>query len=109
MHKLVKHSIVLLITLSVVLVPLCSQVMAQAEVDNKEPSAGSMTYDLIVMRPLGAAATVLGAGAWVLALPFTAIAKNVPVASQKLVKDPFHFTITRPLGTWSTPTRTGNW
>ncbi len=100
MHKLVKQSMVLLIALSVVLVPLGSQVMAQAEVDVKDPSAGSMTYDLIVMRPLGAAATILGAGVWVLALPFTAIGKSIPEASQKLVKDPFHFTITRPLGTW---------
>lgn len=100
MHKLVKHSIVLFIALSVVLVPLGSTLWAQAEVDTKDPSAGSMTYDLIVMRPLGAAATILGAGVWVLALPFTAIGKNVPEASQKLVKDPYHFTITRPLGTW---------
>ncbi len=100
MHKLVKHSIVLLIALSVVIVPLSSQVLAQAEVDTKEPSAGSMTYDLIVMRPLGAAATILGAGVWVLALPFTAIDNSVPKASQKLVKDPFHFTFNRPLGTW---------
>jgi hypothetical protein len=109
MHKIVKHSIVLLIALSVVFVPLVSQVWAQAEVDNREPSAGSMTYDLIVMRPLGAAATVLGAGVWVVALPFTAISQTVPQASQKLVKDPFHFTMTRPLGTWSNESRLRSW
>ena len=109
MHKLVKHSIVLFIALSVILVPLGSHVWAQAEVDNREPSAGSMTYDLVVMRPLGAAATVLGAGVWVLALPFTAISQTVPKASEKLVKDPFHFTITRPLGTWSNESRLSRW
>jgi O-antigen/teichoic acid export membrane protein len=100
MHKLVQQSMVLLIALSVVLVPLSSQVLAQAEVKTEEASAGSMTYDLFVMRPLGAAATILGAGVWVLALPFTALGDNVPEASQKLVKDPYHFTINRPLGTW---------
>ena len=86
MHKLVKQSTVLLIALSLVLIPLGSQVLAQAEVGEPNPSAGSMTYDLFVMRPLS--------------LPFTAISKTTPTASEKLVKDPFHFTMTRPLGTW---------
>ena len=100
MHKRVQQSMVLLLALSMVLVPFGSQVLAQAEVHDEEPSAGSMTYDLVVMRPLGAAATILGAGVWVLALPFTAINDSIPAASEKLVKDPFHFTVTRPLGTW---------
>jgi hypothetical protein len=100
MHKLVKQSTVLLIALSLVLIPLGSQVLAQAEVDEANPSAGSMTYDLFVLRPLGAVATIAGSVVFVLSLPFTAISKTIPTASEKLVKDPFHFTMTRPLGTW---------
>jgi hypothetical protein len=100
MHKLVKQSTVLLIALSLVLVPLGSQVLAQAVVDEPNPNAGSMTADLFVMRPLGAAATILGTAVFVLSLPFTAISNTIPAASEKLVKDPFHFTMTRPLGVW---------
>lgn len=100
MHKLVKQSMVLLVALSLVLIPLGSQVLAQAEVEDANPSAGSMTYDLLILRPLGAVATILGSAVFVLSLPFTAISRTVPTASEKLVKDPFHFTMTRPLGTW---------
>ncbi len=100
MHKLLKQSTVVLMALSLVLIPLGSQVLAQAEVDDADPSAGSMTYDLFIMRPLGAVATILGSAVFVLALPFTAITKTIPTASEKLVKDPFDFTLKRPLGTW---------
>jgi hypothetical protein len=100
MHKLVKQSTVLLIALSLVLVPLGSQVLAQAEVDEPNPNAGSMTVDLFVMRPLGVAATLFGTAVFVLSLPFTAISNTIPMASEKLVKDPFYFTMTRPLGAW---------
>lgn len=100
MHRLVRQSTVLLIAFSLVLMPLGAQVLAQAEVSEADPSAGSMAYDLCVMRPIGAAATVLGSAVFVLALPFTAISKTIPTASEKLVEDPFHFTVTRPLGTW---------
>ncbi|MFZ0243794.1 MAG: hypothetical protein WAL90_19295 [Desulfobacterales bacterium] len=100
MHKLIKQSTVLLIALSLVLIPVGSQVMAQAEVEEANPSAGSMTYDLLVMRPLGAAATVLGSAVFVLSIPFTAISDTIPTAAEKLVTDPYHFTVTRPLGTW---------
>ncbi len=100
MHTLIKQSTVLLIALSLVLIPVGSQVMAQAEVEEANPSAGSMTYDLLVMRPLGAAATVLGSAVFVLSIPFTAISKTIPTATEKLVTDPYHFTVTRPLGTW---------
>lgn len=100
MHKLIKQSTVLLIALSLVLIPVGSQVMAQAEVEEANPSAGSMTYDLLVMRPLGAVATVLGSAVFVLSIPFTAISDTIPTATEKLVTDPYHFTVTRPLGTW---------
>lgn len=100
MHKWLKQSTVLFIALSLVLVPLGGSVLAQAELEAGEPSAESMTYDLLVMRPLGAAATVLGAAVFVVALPFSAITGSVDKASEKLVKDPYHFTITRQLGSW---------
>jgi hypothetical protein len=100
MHKAAKQSTVILIALSLVLIPLVTQVSARAEIEEYEPSAGSMTYDLCVMRPLGAAATIIGAAVFVVSLPFTAISDTIPTASQKLVKDPFHFTMTRPLGDW---------
>jgi hypothetical protein len=50
-----------------------------------------MAGDLIVARPLGLAATVLGTCAFVLSLPFTLAAGSVQDAAQKLVIAPAHY------------------
>ena len=91
----------LLLAISLVIIPFASTAFAQPKIETKEPSAGAMTYDLFLMRPFGAAATILGSVVFVISLPFTAIAGVVPTAGKKLVADPFNFTIVRALGTWS--------
>lgn len=64
-----------------------------------DPSAGAMTFDLLVARPLGLVATVAGAGLFVLQLPLSVI-QGVPpsVPARKLVVEPAEFTFSRPLG-----------
>ncbi len=99
MHKLIKQSMLVFLALALVIVPLASSALAQGKLEYKEPSAGAMTYDLFVMRPVGIAATFAGSFVFVLSLPFTLIAGNSPTASQKLVVDPFNHSFTRPLGT----------
>ena len=101
MHKFAKHSMLLLLAISLVMIPFASAAYAQPKIESKEPSAGAMTYDLFIMRPFGAVATVLGSVVFVISIPFTAIAGMVPTAGKKLVVDPFNYTIVRPLGTWS--------
>jgi hypothetical protein len=100
MHKLIQGSIIFFLAALLLAAPLAAPVMAQAEAESEEATAGSMAYDLFVMRPLGLAATVIGSAVFVLALPFTAITDDVGDSSEKLIADPWDYTIRRPLGTW---------
>ena len=72
-----------------------AQERIQALDDDK---AGYMMGDLVVMRPLGIAATAVGAVFYVLSLPFSLAGGNEPEARQKLMGDPAGYTFTRPLG-----------
>lgn len=63
------------------------------------PSAGAMGFDLLVVRPLGLVATVLGTGLFVLQLPLSLIQGEPPSdPAKKLVVEPAKFTFSRPLG-----------
>jgi hypothetical protein len=57
-----------------------------------------MAADLIIARPLGLAATVLGTAVFIVALPFSAISGNVSDPARRLIVEPAEFTFTRPLG-----------
>jgi hypothetical protein len=62
------------------------------------PSAVGMAADLLVARPLGLAATVLGTGIFIVALPFALISGDVSDPARRLIAEPAAFTFTRPLG-----------
>lgn len=62
------------------------------------PSGAAMVADLVVARPLGLVATVLGTVVFVACLPFELISGNVSGPARRLVADPARFTFTRPLG-----------
>ncbi len=57
-----------------------------------------MTADLIVGRPLGLVTTVLGTGAFIVSLPFSALGGNVEQAADHLVVKPAQATFVRCLG-----------
>ncbi|MEZ5611284.1 MAG: hypothetical protein R3E45_12690 [Rhodocyclaceae bacterium] len=57
-----------------------------------------MAIDLVVVRPLGLAATVVGAVGWVVALPFTLPTGQAGETAQQFVGRPFEYTFNRPLG-----------
>ncbi len=62
------------------------------------PSAEAMAFDLVVVRPLGVVATVLGVGLFVLSLPIDLLVWNVHDPAHRLVVEPARFTFTRELG-----------
>lgn len=68
----------------------------QENVDN--PGIFAMVGDLIIARPIGAAITAVGAAAFVVSLPFTALAGNTAEAGQELVVRPGRETFMRCLG-----------
>lgn len=89
---------VLFLAALLIVIPFGATAFAQFYLEKKQPSAGAITYDLFIMRPFGAVATVVCSAIFVLSLPFAAIGGTVPQTSEKLVVNPFKFTITRPLG-----------
>lgn len=62
------------------------------------PKAYSMIGDLLIARPLLIGATVIGAAAFVVSLPFTALGGNVGEAGQALVVEPGREAFVRCLG-----------
>lgn len=62
------------------------------------PSGAAMAADLVLARPLGLAATLLGTVVFVVGLPFELLSGNVSDPARKLVADPARYTFTRPLG-----------
>jgi hypothetical protein len=62
------------------------------------PKGYAMIGDLVVARPLLIAATAIGAGAFLISLPFTALGGNVKEAGQALVVEPGMSAFVRCLG-----------
>jgi hypothetical protein len=64
----------------------------------QNPPAFAMIGDLVIARPLLLAATVIGAGVFVVSLPFTVFGGGLNEALQALVLDPGKATFVRCLG-----------
>ena len=99
-----ENNLARLASLSLVLVLLFAGTLgpgpasAQAAYEAERPSPAAMLVDGVVVRPLGLVATAVGAVAWVVTLPFSAIAGSVGDAGDALVKEPARFTFRRPMG-----------
>ncbi len=64
----------------------------------QNPPAYAMIGDLLIARPLLIAATIVGAGLFVISLPFTAAGGNVGASGKALVVDPGKAAFVRCLG-----------
>ena len=98
MNKIRKHSLVLLLIITLVFIPFGTSALATGQTVDEENSGALMTADLVLARPLGIVATVLGCAVFIVSLPFSLLGGNTKQASQKLIKDPASFTFVRPLG-----------
>ena len=63
--------------------------------------AAAMVTDVVIARPAGLVAIVLGTTAFIVALPFAAISGSVEPVGRTLVAEPCKFTFTRPVGDFS--------
>jgi hypothetical protein len=66
--------------------------------DYEQPSSEAMAGDLILVRPLGLVATILGTATFLVALPFTIPSGSVGSSAKALIGDPASYTFKRPLG-----------
>lgn len=71
---------------------------AQQEGTISGDRAADMVVDVVVMRPLGLATTLVGAVLTVVALPFTLPSGSVEASARELIVKPAEYTFKRPLG-----------
>ena len=62
----------------------------------------AVSADIVVVRPVGFVATVLGSALFVVSLPIAAISGSTKDTAEALVYTPARLTFTRPLGELST-------
>ena len=96
--KLAKKTLILMTVASLLGIPFGSTAMAQEYFETEDPSGGAMIFDFCVVRPVGIVATAIGAVAYVVSLPFSALGGNTGTAGQKLISEPAAYTFKRPLG-----------
>jgi hypothetical protein len=77
--------------------PLGSVALADQYMETEKPTGGMMMWDALAMRPIGMAATAVGAVVWLVSWPF-AVGRQQRRVPQKLVAEPFGWTFQRPLG-----------
>lgn len=77
-----------------------------AHAQNREPVSGDratdMAVDLVVVRPLGIVATVIGTAGFILALPFTLPTGSTGDTAHEWIGAPLEYTFNRPLGNFDT-------
>ncbi|MCF7200949.1 multidrug transporter [Pseudomonas oligotrophica] len=96
-------AVVLALTTGMLALPAHAEVVEQNSTADpiynvEAPKAYSMIGDLIIARPLLIGATVIGAAAFIVSLPFTALGGNVKEAGQALVVEPGREAFVRCLG-----------
>ncbi|WP_044871003.1 hypothetical protein [Pseudomonas sp. LFM046] len=95
---------VLALTTGLLALPACAEVVEQQNTSGdpmytaNAPSGYSMAGDILIARPLLIGATVIGAGLFVISLPFSAMGGNVKEAANALVVEPGREAFVRCLG-----------
>ncbi len=106
MHGMFQHFgllkfLVILLSGTLIFCPLAGAANEQEEYarfPTEERSAESMVFDLALVRIAGIVGIVVGTGAFVLSLPFSAPGGNADEAYERLMADPARYTFKRPLG-----------
>lgn len=84
---------------SIAVLVLCALVASTAPAFAEPPKDGmAIVADVLLVRPVGLVAGVLGSVMFVVSLPFSIPSDSVGTAGKLLVSDPFEFTFKRPLG-----------
>ena len=101
MRPISRRLVVCVLSAALLLLPLTQPVLAQnPSVKQIEPSAESMTADILLIRPASIIGTAIGLCVYVVSLPFSAAAGNSGQAGQTLVVKPAQYTFNRPLGSF---------
>ncbi len=86
----------MIMAILVVIAVTCVSVPAFAA--DKGDEGMMVTVDVLLVRPVSLAATVVGTAIFVVSLPFTIPAGGVSKAASVLISEPFAYTFKRPIG-----------
>lgn len=101
MRPISRRLVVCVLSAALLLLPLAQPVLAQnPSVKQIEPSAESMTADILLIRPASIVGTAIGVCVYIISIPFSALGGNMEQASQALVAKPAQYTFSRPLGSF---------
>lgn len=93
----------MLLTVFLLLFCLIAPAHAQSPAGYDSPMIGSggdaILADLIFVRPLSIVSLALGFVTSIAATPFAAASGTTPEVYEKLIVEPYNFTVCRPLGT----------
>lgn len=101
MRHFTRRCLALTLVAVLVAVPFATTVTAQemgtvTQEEGTDPAL--MVFDLLLVRPAGIGATILGTAVFVVALPFSLAAGNTGESFDHLMKAPAQYTFHRPLG-----------
>lgn len=94
-----KTIVICYLIIGVTILPFAT-LASTVDADKNEVKNGPevMTVDVLLVRPLGLVATVLGSVVFLVASPFSALGGNTQETWDTLVVEPAKFTFQRPLG-----------
>ena len=96
MFKISRTLLVYILIGAIISLPFAATAFAE---ENLETASIFNTFiDAVVLRPLGLLAIPVGFGAFIIALPFSALGGNTKTSFDQLVKAPAKYTFDRPLG-----------
>ncbi|MEN6464945.1 MAG: hypothetical protein ABFD62_07175 [Syntrophaceae bacterium] len=58
----------------------------------------AVVADILLVRPIGVAAVVVGSAVFIVALPFSIPSGSVGLTAHVLIVEPFNYTFQRPIG-----------
>lgn len=102
MRRFTRHTVIICLAAALVVLPVVSSFAVSADTalstEEEGPSLGAVCADMAIVRPLGAASTVLGLFGYVVSLPFSIPGDNNDAVWDRLVVDPAEYTFKRPIG-----------
>ena len=90
--------IVVLLTLPAATVAAAAGAEGMTPVPQSEAEEIPVIIDVLILRPAGLVACVVGLAAAVIALPFAIPSGSMDKVSRALIQEPFVYTFKRPLG-----------
>ena len=101
MPNISKQSTIFYICAVLIFFPFSHDVLAQNNnMFGNQTNAETMLVDFVIVRPMGIAATAVGAAMFIASAPFAAFGGNVKQAYRKLIAEPAIHAFKRPLGSF---------